>query len=277
MGALNRVRPKMTRSLSCGLVGIALQFGLPSFVASSEQSDIQQLLKQLGSDKFKEREAANAALLKVGKPALGVLQKAAMGSGDEEVRSRATKLILDIKDALIRPIDLSPHVNQKLNEHFHGHQPGNDLATLPTGTRTFSGIKFTVGEGVVQLGAGKPNRVEGIKVGKKAEKFQFLHACSHCGGTPLNSLIGKYVVRFEDKSTAEIEIVYGKDVIDWWEQPGVADPTRSKVAWDGQNKFSRIKLFLTTWSNPTPEKTIVSIDYVMIRNSPFCVAITSEE
>ena len=43
------------------------------------------------------------------------------------------------------------------------------------------------------------------------------------------------------------------------------------------NKFSRIKLFLTTWSNPSPDKPIVSLDYVMIRNAPFCVAITAEE
>jgi hypothetical protein len=266
----------MARCSSHSLVGFALLW-LPSFVAGSEEGEIQRLVKQLGSDKFKEREAATAALLKAGKPALSALQKASRGSGDEEIRSRAAKLVLDIKDALVRPIDLSPHVNQKLKEHFHGHQPGNDLAALPTGKQTFAGVKFTVVEGVVQLGAGKPNKVEGIKVDAKAEKLQFLHACSHCGGTPLNSLIGKYVVRFEDKTTAEIEIVYGKDVVDWWEQPGVADPTRSKVAWDGQNKFSRIKLFLTTWSNPTPDKTIVSLDYVMIRNSPFCVAITAEE
>ena len=268
----------MTRSFSRSLVGVALVLGLPSFVAGgSEAGDISQLVRQLGSDKFKEREAAAGALFKVGKPALGALKSAAKDSGDEEIRLRAAKLILAIQDALLRPIDLTPYVNQKLKEQFHGHEPGNDLAALPTGKQSFAGTKFSVGEGVVQLGAGKPNKVEGIKVGVKAERLHFLHACSHCGGTPLDALIGKYIVRYEDKTTAEIEIVYGKDVVDWWEQPGVADPSRSKVAWSGANKFSRIKLFLTTWSNPTPEKRIVSLDYVITRNAPFCAAITAEE
>src|SRR3984957_7095484 len=146
--------------------------------------DIERLVKQLGSDEFKEREAASSALNKVGKPALNALQKAVKGSDDLEVRTRAARLIRAIRDALVRPIDLGPHVNQKLNERFHNYLPGNDLAALPTGKQTFAGIKFTVGKGVVQLGAGKPDKVEGIKVGVKAEKLQFLHACGHKGGTP---------------------------------------------------------------------------------------------
>jgi hypothetical protein len=119
--------------------------------------------------------------------------------------------------------------------------------------------------------------VVGIKVGGKADRLQFLHACSHSGGTPLDTPIGKYVVRYADKTTAEIEVVYGKDVVDWWVQPGVADPTRGKVAWEGQNKLSPVKLFLTTWANPKPDKRIVALDYVATRNAPFCVAITAEE
>lgn len=268
----------MNRYLSHGFVGVVMVLGLPTFVVGGpEAGDVARLVRQLGSDKFNQREAAAVALLKVGKPGLGALQAAAKESGDEEVRRRAEKLVLEIQDAMRRPIDLTPYVNQKLKEHFHGHQPGNDLSGLPNGTQSFAGAKFNVGEGLVQLGAGKPNKVEGIKVGIKAERLQFLHACSHAGGTPLNAVIGKYIVRYEDKTTAEIEIVYGKDVVDWWVQPGVADPTQSKIAWSGQNRFSPIKLFLTTWPNPSPEKRILTLDYVMIRNAPFCVAMTAEE
>jgi hypothetical protein len=38
-------------------------------------------------------------------------------------------------------------------------------------------------------------------------------------------------------------------------------------------------LYLSTWKNPHPEKTVGSIDYVsMKRNAaPFCVAMTVEE
>jgi hypothetical protein len=111
----------------------------------------------------------------------------------------------------------------------------------------------------------------------KAERLAFLHACGHKGSTLLNTPIARYVVRYADKTKAEIEVAYGKDVVDWWVQPGVADPTLGKVAWEGENKLSRIKLFLTTWANPHPEKQIVAIDYAATANAPFCVAITAEQ
>jgi hypothetical protein len=244
--------------------------------AAPDGKEIERLVKQLGSGEFKEREAASNALGKIGKPALTALRKAAKGS-DPEIRSRAAKLILALQDDLARPIDLGTHVNQKLNEQFHNYRPGNDLASLPTGRQTFAGVKFTVGKGVVQLGAGKPGKVEGIKVGMKAAKLHFLHACGHQGGTPLNTPVGKYLVRYADKTSAEVEVAYGRDVVDWWVQPGVADPTRGKVAWEGANRFSKVKLFLTTWENPNPDKRIATIDYVTTKYNPFCVAITAEE
>jgi hypothetical protein len=129
----------------------------------------------------------------------------------------------------------------------------------------------------VQLGGEKPAKVEGIKVGAKATRLHFLHACGFAGNIPRNTPIGKYVVRYDDKSTEEIEIVYGKDVVNWWVQPGVSDPTRGKVAWEGQNAFSAIKLFLTSWENPNPGKRIVTLDYVASGGAPFCVAISAED
>jgi hypothetical protein len=241
-----------------------------------DSRDIERLIKQLGSDEFEEREAATRALEKVGKPALKALGEAATGNPDAEVRTRAAALIVAIRDSLIRSIDLGPHVNQKLTERFHDYREGNDLATLPTGRRSFAGIPFTVGKGVVRLGGDKPAKVVGIKVDEKAMKLHFLHACGHSGNVPRDTPIGKYIVHFADKTTEEIEIVYGKDVVDWWVQPGVSDPTRGKVAWEGQNAFSAIKLFLTTWENPNPGKRIVTLDFVATEGTPFCVAISAE-
>ena len=128
----------------------------------------------------------------------------------------------------------------------------------------------------MQLGGEKPAKVAGIKVDAKVVKLHFLHAGGFGGNIPRSTPIGKYVVHFADKSTEEIEIVYGKDVVDWWVQPGVSDPTRGKVAWEGQNAFSAIKLFLTTWENPNPGKRIATLDYVATEGTPFCVAISAE-
>jgi hypothetical protein len=71
---------------------------------------------------------------------------------------------------------------------------------------------------------------------------------------PRNTPIGKSVVYYENKRTEEIAMVDGRDVVDWWVQPGMTISTGSKVAWEGQDQFSAIKLFLTTWENPNPEE-----------------------
>jgi hypothetical protein len=197
----------------------------------------------------------------------------------------------------IAPIDLKAHINCKLKDSsFHGatkegnNLAGNNLADLPTGKQTFAGVKFTVGDGVVQLGSarvtGKPEKIEGIKVARFLTKLHILHSCG-CGyNTADDTLIGNYVVHYDDKSTADIEIVYGKDVVDWWVAAGRKDPTRSKVGWEGENEAmkgsgTKIKLSLTTWENPHPKKKVVSIDYVnsaaTTEVAPFCVAITAED
>src|SRR5438132_13856277 len=116
-------------------------------------------------------------------------------------------------------IDLSPHVNVKLTDSFHSDaNNGNNLAKLPTGKQTFAEMKFNVGTGVIQLGSaqvqGKPAKVEGIKVDHFVGKLRIMHAAGFQGGD--NQVIAKYVVHYDDKSTADIEIAYGRDVVDWW-------------------------------------------------------------
>ena len=186
-------------------------------------------------------------------------------------------------------IDLAPHVNVKLTDNFHSIQfSENNLGNLPTGKQTFAGVKFNVGKGLIQLKSAKmpemPAKVEGIKVGRFPLKVHFLHACAYQATE--EALIGKYVVHYEDKTTADIEIVYGKDVVDWWVKAGQQAPTRGKVAWEGENvaakgQEAKIKLYLTTWENPNPKKKVVSIDYLATapegEPAPFCVAITAEE
>ncbi|HKI34688.1 MAG TPA: hypothetical protein VKA46_22720 [Gemmataceae bacterium] len=191
----------------------------------------------------------------------------------------------------LNPIDLKEHINVKLKDSFHaGTTPGNDLAPLPTGKQTLAGVKFTIGDGVVQLGSArvkdKPEKVEGIKVGRFLTKLHVLHSCG-CGyATEDSTVIGKYVVHYDDKTTEDIEIVYGKDVVDWWVAPDRKAPTRSKVGWEGENEAvkgsgTKIKLSLTTWENPHPKKKVVSLDYVATAATtdvaPFCVAITAED
>jgi hypothetical protein len=187
-------------------------------------------------------------------------------------------------------LDLQAKANHKRADDFHsGRYPGNNLASLPAGEQTLGGVKFHIGEGVLQLGsstiADKPEKVEGIPVGRRVAKLYILHATGYSPEEE-EKRIGAYTVHYQDGTTATIPVVYGQDVMDWWKYPGAADPTRAKVAWEGKNEPAKnefdatIRLYLTTWENPHPEKAVATIDYASTMDTPcapFCVAITAEE
>ena len=62
------------------------------FLAPPNTDDINQLIRQLGSPEFAEREAATRRLQAIGEPAVEALRKATEGSDDPEVRHRARQL-----------------------------------------------------------------------------------------------------------------------------------------------------------------------------------------
>lgn len=193
-----------------------------------------------------------------------------------------------LKSEPIYYINLKDHINVKMDENLHSNNyPNNNLKSLPTGKQKLGDVQFEIGNGVLQLGSSsvdKPKKIEGIKVGRTLKKLHFLQACGY--NTENDTVIGKYVINYEDKSTAEVEIVYGKDVVDWWAYPGRDGPTKGKTAWEGENEASqgfnaKIKLYLKTWENPKPDKKVATIDFIATKPeqaaAPFCVAITAED
>jgi len=196
-------------------------------------------------------------------------------------------------------VDLQEQANQKRLDNMGRGFPGSSLGALPGGEQTFGGVKFKVGDGLLQLGSTildmKPDKIAGIKVDAKCTKLHILHATCFGGGpntvgSPLHvkdgTTIGEYRVTFEDKSTAAIPIVYGQDVRDWFYVEAEGGPDRGKIAWNGENERAKevgakIRLFQTEWKNPKPDSKLVSIDYIGRKTetpaAPFCVAITLEE
>lgn len=190
-------------------------------------------------------------------------------------------------------IDLQPKANQKLVDDVGGRTPNNTLAEVPTGEKTLAGVKFKIGEKYIQLNSPllkepKPEKVEGIAVGRKLEKLHFLHSTIFGNASPKvedGTVIAEYRVNHDDGTSQTIKMTYGEDVRDWWYlKEGPKSETREKVAWEGENEATKpqgrgIRLYLTTWRNPKSEKKVTSIDF--IRNadtqaSPFCIAITAE-
>ena len=197
-------------------------------------------------------------------------------------------------------LDLQPKANQKLADSLHGFE-GNNFAELPTGEQVFGGARFKLGDGYIRLSGRietgseqkKPEKVEGIPVGQSFSRLRILHGTGYGSfgkpGDPLfiaeGTAVGEYRLHYEGGAIESVPIVYGQDVRDWWNWDKPVEVTRGKEAWTGQNAFSRqqnqnIHLYLTTWSNPHPEKKVLSIDYVCNEKgaaSPFCIAISLEK
>jgi hypothetical protein len=187
-------------------------------------------------------------------------------------------------------LDLQAKANQKRTEVFHsGRYPGNTLTALPGGVQTLLDVPFQVGAAVLQLGstgiADKPDKIAGISVGRKCTRLHILHATGYYLDDGQEANIGAYTVHYDDGTSTTIPIVYGRDVLDWWKYPGAGDPSRGKVAWEGTNEAAKefeatLRLYLTTWENPHPDKAVKTIDYSSTMDTPcapFCVALTVEE
>src|SRR5262245_5772989 len=84
-------RPAMTILLPPLLVALS------AWADPSQAEEIARLIRQLGSERFEEREAATRRLDALGEAALPALRRAAGGDEDIEIRRRAA--------ALVRPIE----------------------------------------------------------------------------------------------------------------------------------------------------------------------------
>lgn len=203
-----------------------------------------------------------------------------------------------VKDKGFVPIDIQKFGNKEVLGNFAGGDETNVLKDFPTGERTLADVPFTIGKKLIMLGStvqkGEPAKVEGIPVGRAADKLHFLHANGYGGGPNKEgsawfvkdgSRIGAYVVHYEDKSTAEVPIVYGEHTRDWFFTEDEPEPSKAKVAWSGENKYatdrrSKVRVYRMTWENPHPGRKIVSIDFVGRKDetpaAPFVIAITAE-
>jgi len=190
-------------------------------------------------------------------------------------------------------IDLQPKANQKLVDDVGGRTPNNTLAEVPTGEKTLAGVKFKIGEKYIQLNSPllkdpKPEKVDGIAVGRKLDKLHLLHSTIFGNANPKVedvTVIAEYKVNYDDGTAETIKVKYGEDVRDWWYTKDTPkSETKEKVAWEGDNEAAKpngkgIRLYLTTWKNPKSEKKVASIDFVRsaeTQASPFCIAITAE-
>jgi hypothetical protein len=201
------------------------------------------------------------------------------------------------EQATAQMIDLSDHYNGLLSVCW---QPvlgigdfGWDLGAMPVGTVMLSNVNFDV-RGVISLRRVAQNHIEamalkmmptevtGIKIGQKFHMLHVLHGTSfhEAEGTQLGSLIAHYA----DGSTGEMQIIYGRDLRDWYSLADTKQETdRAVVAWTGTNRGTeseggQMRVYKRTWENPFPNVDVKTIDFVSkhTRCNLFLVALTVE-
>jgi len=182
-------------------------------------------------------------------------------------------------------IDVQSKANQKLTEQLH-NKPDNDLSELPQGEQTFAGVRFKIVDALIQLAgthvSDRPKKIEAIPVNTAFGKLYIFHGTGW--GAADGVEIGQYKVHYEDETTETVPIVFGEDVRGWNYAGESESVKRGCVAWVGCNAAMRrtggsLRLYLTMWENPRPDKKVVSIDYIsaMTNAAPFCVAMTIEQ
>ena len=128
-----------------------------------------------------------------------------------------------------------------------------------------------------------------IPVGQTIGTLYILHAASHCRectDVPRGEAIGHYLVAYEDGSRESIPIICGEDVRDWFAAEGDERPVSRGLAayrvlnsWAQANGGRWVRVYLSAWKNPHPERKIMSIEYTSTNTnaSPFCMAMTIEK
>ena len=199
-------------------------------------------------------------------------------------------------------IDIRDSANMQLDDNFGSGREGNNLSALKRNEQELEGVTFKIADTFIQLGSKlhavpKPDKVLGIKLNSTFSKLYLLHATgygSNQRGIPIeqdpnyipdDTQIAEYRLHYQDGTVERIPVIYGKDVRDWWYAEGSKGLSRGKVAWEGESPLAKksekkLRLYLTTWTNPHPSTKVTSIDYLKVGETvagPFCIAITTEK
>ncbi|MBM4044681.1 MAG: hypothetical protein FJ279_06165, partial [Planctomycetes bacterium] len=164
----------------------------------------------------------------------------------------------------------------------------NDMRQFPVGEQTFRGVPFSIvdpakngGRSCIALRGqawkGYPPRdyfpeSASIAVGKKATTLYFLQTCAWPATAGQSA--ARYVLRYEDGSTAETPLVCGYDLCDWF---NIKDGDRCFVAWVSLARGgASYGVHVAWWRNPFPDKKIESLTFRSENTSavPILLAVT---
>jgi hypothetical protein len=222
---------------------------------------------------------------------------------EEKAKRAAAKPAFDVDPDRVHPLDLRPFANRRFVDKVAGD--GKDgwtdqgaqqsLTDTPWGITICNGVpmdfirydqngyrdcivmKSTRLKDAPADEMPYPERVEGIRVDRKAGHVYFLHAIAWGVLNKVETAF-TYVVHYGDGSVEELPVRNYREVWDWGFLAFTGEMAESHCVkgWaNGENKG----LYLWRWTNPHPEKAIASIDVVSACGSqiPLVAAISVED
>ena len=192
-------------------------------------------------------------------------------------------------------VDLKPHCNMGFADDRAGDGKGgwadegrfNDMRDFPTGRRTYCGVPFDIidpttngGRSIVTLRGtnvtpGMPERVAVAMEPRRVRYLYFLHAAAwgHDG------TIGRYVIRYDDGTTAEAANEIPRTNGNWWtgHSPGEEShpvPVRVSTTAAGRPAWRYVRVY--QWENPKPGGRVTGIEVISAGGgqTPILIAIT---
>jgi hypothetical protein len=168
-----------------------------------------------------------------------------------------------------------------------------EFIDLPRGRHAFAGTEFDI-RGMVKLKFWEETTAPGrevspravIPVRRRCHALHFLQA--NQGFLPEGSLVGRWIVRYADRTEREWPLIYGQHLRDWWWSPDKEprDPADATLAWIGKMGHPdpdevgvQIRLFKATWSNPDPDREVTEIELHVEdsdKGAPIVLAVTAE-
>jgi hypothetical protein len=188
-------------------------------------------------------------------------------------------------------IDLSPFYTAALTEPWYSGPAENTLSALPRGLQILANTKFDV-RGLVQINGGEisaygadkyPREIRGIPVGRWVKRLYFLEGA--LSEVMDGKQIGAYQVQYRSGRTAQIPLVYGREVRALWQPLDSPEVNgNSVVAWTGQNLATRerqmaLRIYKQIWENPWPADEVIALTFTSnnANSAPFLVALTCDE
>jgi hypothetical protein len=182
------------------------------------------------------------------------------------------------REAMIfTPINLSGVFNRGLADDIASDGRGgwtdqghNDMSMLAGGRQTLDGVDYLLGShenGAILLDTprvkpgGFPNTVT-LPAAGTFDELRFLYTCAW---TPESGEVARFIIHYQDGTTAELPIIAGQHVLDWridpaWQQHATLNDNGVYAAWQGPTRSaSRVAIYHYWWNNPEPAKPIASV------------------